>query len=117
MIEKILRSYEGSDLHAFYWTITRSWGYIELMISIGDGKEIRTVNLKFLVVPYKNVYNCILGRPFVAMVGVVASPFHLKLKYHNLQGELLTINADLKGEKSKLSGSPERPRRRHGFGY
>lgn len=39
-----------------------------------------------------------MGRPHGATLDVVASHFHLKLKYHNLQG-LVTINAYLEGEK------------------
>lgn len=32
------------------------------------------------------------------MLDVVASLVHLKLKYHNLHGELAIINIDLEGE-------------------
>lgn len=34
------------------------------------------------------------------MVDDATSPVHLKLKYHNLQGGYITINVNLKEEKS-----------------
>lgn len=72
---------------------------MELMVSISDGKEIRKINLQSLIVHCKSVYNYILGRPFAAMLDVVASLVHLELKYHNLQGEPTTINTNLEGTK------------------
>lgn len=41
------------------------------------------------------MHKCILGRPFVVVLDVVAFPVHLKLKYHNVHGESSTINVDL----------------------
>lgn len=40
-----------------------------------------------------------MGRPLAATLDIVALSVHLKLKYHNLQGESAIINADLEGEK------------------
>lgn len=91
--------YEGLDLQAFNGTANYPWGYVELMISLRNEEDIWTVNLKFSIVPYKSIYSCILGKPFDAMLDVVASLVHPKLKYHNLQGDSITINFDLKGEK------------------
>lgn len=54
---------EGSYLQAFNRMSIRSWGYIELAVSVGEGKDIQTINFQFLVVPYRSVYNCILGKP------------------------------------------------------
>lgn len=48
--------------------------------SIGVEKDIQVINFKFLVVLNMSVYNCILGRPFVAMLDVVGSLIRLKLK-------------------------------------
>lgn len=54
---------------------------------------------KFLVVNCRNVYICILGRPFAITFGIVASLVHLKLKYHNVYNEPITKNTDLFGKK------------------
>lgn len=107
---------EGSNLQAFNGTTTCPWGYVEMVISVDDRKDVRSVIFKFLIVSCKSIHNCILERLFVVMLDVVASPIHLKIKYHNLQRELVTINVDLEGEKRvyqdlhKISGG----RRGHG---
>lgn len=86
---------EGPDLQALIDTSTRPWIYIKLMIFVGEGKYVSNVNLKFLVVPCKNVYNYILIRPFAEALDMLASPVHLKLKFQNLYSELVTINVNL----------------------
>lgn len=57
------------------------------------------MNSQFLVIHCKSVYNYILGRPFAVALDVVASLVHLKLFFHNLHGEPITINLNLKGAK------------------
>lgn len=69
------------------------------MVSVGDGKDILTINSQFLIVPCRNVCNYILRRPFAATLDLVRLLMHLKLEYHNLQGEPTTINVNLKGAK------------------
>lgn len=59
-------------------------GYVEMMVSVGNRKEIQKVNSQFLVVPRRSVYKFILGRLFAATLDAIASPLHLKLKYHIL---------------------------------
>lgn len=58
-----------------------------------------SVNLQFLVTPYKIVNNYTLRRSFVVTLDVMASLVHLKLKFCNFPGEQFTINVDLEGEK------------------
>lgn len=77
--------------------ITRSWGYIELNIFIGEGRDVQIVSSRFLAVIFKNVYNCILGRPIAVSLDDLASLAHFKLKFHSLHGELVTVNVDLEG--------------------
>lgn len=48
----------------------------------------------------KSIYNCIFDKPFTLTLDVVALLVHLKLKFHNLHDEPLTINADLGWAKS-----------------
>lgn len=57
------------------------------------------INLQFLFLSCMSVYSFILGRSSVATSDIVASSVHLKLKYHNLQGEPTIINGDLKWGK------------------
>lgn len=54
---------------------------------------------KFLVVPWKSIYNLILKRPSTVELDIVASSVRLKLKLYNLHGEPVTINDDLEGAK------------------
>lgn len=37
----------------------------------------------------------IIGRPFLATLDVVASPIHLKMKYHNGYGKLVVVKVDM----------------------
>ena len=57
--------YEHSNLQAFNRTTNYPRGYMELIVSVGSGKDIQALNFEFLVVPCKSVYKYILGRPFV----------------------------------------------------
>lgn len=93
--KKNLWSYEGFDLQVFSNTMTRLWGYIKLMIYIGNKKNNKTVDLQFVVVPYKSIYNCILGSPFGETLDGVTCSIHLKLKFYNLYNEPITVNVDL----------------------
>lgn len=54
-----------------------------------------TIDMKFLVVPCKSVYNRILERPFAAILDVVASHVYFKIKYHNVHNEPMNICVDL----------------------
>lgn len=54
---------------------------------------------KFLVVPCKSIYKCILNRPFVLALDVLGSPIHLKFKFHNIHVKSITINSKLEGAK------------------
>lgn len=41
------------------------------------------------------LYKCILSWPFAVTLDALASPVHLKLKYHNVHDEVVTISVDL----------------------
>lgn len=47
------------------------------------------------MVPLRNVYNYILGRPFAGTLDTIAFLVHIKLKYHNVHKEIMTICDDL----------------------
>lgn len=58
---------------------------------------VRTAEVPFLVILDAFVYNCIFGRPTLATLDAMASTVHLKMKYHDKNGKVITIHADLGG--------------------
>ncbi|MCI23375.1 hypothetical protein A2U01_0044554, partial [Trifolium medium] len=87
--------YDGTDLQGFNGSTVRPWGLINLPVTF-ENKEIKnsmkTVEVQFLVIPCDSVYNCILGRPTLAALGAVPSTVHLKMKYHNDEDGVVTID-------------------------
>lgn len=65
------------------------------MISMVEGKYIKTVHSQLLVAPFKRVYNFIHGRPYASDLDTMASPIQLKIKLHNLHGEPIIVNVEL----------------------
>lgn len=94
---KELKPCEGGTLLAFNDSSTRPCGTIDLPVSFGEGKNKRILKVCFLVIPYKNIYNGLLGRSFLAALNEVASMVHLKMEYHNSLGELVVIATNLRG--------------------
>lgn len=63
ILEEDLSPYERMDLSGFNFSKTKPLGYLDLMVTYGaepQGKS-RTLKIRFLVLPYKLVYNCIIG--------------------------------------------------------
>ncbi|XP_058755072.1 uncharacterized protein LOC131628226 [Vicia villosa] len=77
-----LTPYVGSDLQGFNGTVTKPWGFVELIVSIGSAKTTRAVKVQFLVIDCPSIYQCILGRSTLAELIAVPSTVHLKLKYY-----------------------------------
>lgn len=94
---KDLKPCEGGTLLAFNDSSTRPCGTIDLPVSFGEGKNKRILKVCFLVIPYKNIYNGLLGRSFLAALNKVASMVHLKMEYHNSSYELVVIATNLRG--------------------
>lgn len=65
------------------------------MVNAGEGRDTLIIDSEFLMVSYKNVYNCILGTSFVETLDAVASPLYLKLKFLNVHDEIVRISFDL----------------------
>lgn len=74
--------YERRKLLTFNNSITRPTEIVKLPIYVEEGKDERTLNACFLVIPCRRVYNYILGRSFLTMLDVMAYVVHLKMKYH-----------------------------------
>jgi hypothetical protein len=95
-----LRPYEGTDLQGFNGSTISPWGLIDLPVAFENKNHKdskKTIEVQFLIIPCKSVYNCILGRPTLTALGAVFSIVHLKMKYHNAKNEVLTIEADMTG--------------------
>lgn len=69
------------------------------MVTLSEGRDTTAINLQFLVVPCKNIYNCIIDIPFTVTLDAMASLPHLKLKYHSIHEKSITICAKLSREK------------------
>ncbi|GAU40562.1 hypothetical protein TSUD_35790 [Trifolium subterraneum] len=91
--------YVGSDLQGFNGSTTKPWGYVDLIVTFGENKAMKSVKVKFLVVDCPSLYNCIIGRPTLAELFAVSSTIHLKLKYYTKDGQVATINGDIKAAR------------------
>lgn len=67
-----------------------------MMVNLEEVRYTRKVQLKFLVVPCRNINNCIFVMSFTATLNTIAFPINLKV-YHNVHDEPVTICDDLSG--------------------
>lgn len=65
------------------------------MVTLKERGNIRVVNLQFIVVTYLSAYNLIMGRPINVTLDAIDFPIHIKLKYHNVHDEPMTIGVGL----------------------
>ncbi|GAU51226.1 hypothetical protein TSUD_136230 [Trifolium subterraneum] len=99
LTEENLVPYVGSDLQGFNGSTTKPWGYVDLIVTFGENKTMKSVKVKFLVVDCPSLYNCIIGRPTLAELFAVSSTIYLKLKYYTKDGQVATINGDIKAAR------------------
>ncbi|GAU40231.1 hypothetical protein TSUD_270310 [Trifolium subterraneum] len=99
LTEENLVPYVGSDLQGFNGSTTKPWGYVDLIVTFGENKAMKSVKVKFLVVDFPSLYNCIIGRPTLAELFAVSSTIHLKLKYYTKDGQVATINGDIEAAR------------------
>lgn len=92
-----MTSYNNTVSQGFNKHITCPYGYVEFKFSFGEGDNKCSVESLFMVILCKSIYNCILGRPTIASLYVVTSTVHLKMRYHNNKGEVITIHGELGG--------------------
>lgn len=72
--------YAGMGLHGFNDSVTHPCDTKELSIFIGEGINKRTMNMCFMVIFCKSVYNYISERCFIASLDAIASIVHLIVK-------------------------------------
>ncbi|XP_058784255.1 uncharacterized protein LOC131659027 [Vicia villosa] len=100
-----LTPYVGSDLQGFNGIVTKPWGFVELIVSIGSAETARAVKVQFLVIDCPSKYQCILGRPTLAELIVVPSTVHLKLKYYTTKGQIATLHGDIEAARRCFEAS------------
>ncbi|GAU21867.1 hypothetical protein TSUD_33630 [Trifolium subterraneum] len=66
LTEENLVTYVGYDLQGFNGSKTKHWGYVDLVVTFGENKAMKSVKVKFLVVDCPSLYNCTIGRPTLA---------------------------------------------------
>ncbi|GAU45958.1 hypothetical protein TSUD_301670 [Trifolium subterraneum] len=98
--EENLVPYVGSDIQGFNESTTKPWGYVDLIVTFGENRAMKSVKIKFLVVDCPSLYNCIIGRPTLAELFAVSSTIHLKLKYYTKDGQKKKAETKLPGVNS-----------------
>lgn len=94
--ESHLTPYIGSDLQGFNDIVTKSWGFMKLIVYFDTTETTREVKVQFLVIDFPSIYQCILGRPTMAELIAVLSTVHLKMKYYTAKGQVATLHGDIK---------------------
>lgn len=69
------------------------------MVTLGEGRNTRTVDSQFMVVSCRSTYKCIVGIPLATTLDMVVSLVYLIMKYHNVYDESIVINVVLSMEK------------------
>ena len=99
LTEKNLSPYVGSELYDFNSSSTQPWGYVQLLVTFGEGEAKKTITVPFLVIKCPALYNCIIGRTRLAQLGAACLTAHLKLKYHVKDGIIASLSGDIEAAK------------------
>lgn len=128
LIRESLWTYEGLDLQAFKGMATCPSGYVKLMIFVGEGNDIQSVNSQFLVLSYRRIYNCILERPcshlgrcsFNGKPQAQVPQYSSRTNYHQCRSQESNNNLSRTPSKpmrrqsdGNQRGIPERPAQKH----
>ena len=73
LTESNLTPYVGTELYGFNRSSTKSWGYVERLVTFGEGNGTKTIKITFLVIDCTSLYNCIIGRTGLAQLGAACS--------------------------------------------
>jgi len=99
LTEKNLSPYVGGELYGFNGSSTQPWGYIQLLVTFGEGEAKKTITVPFMVIDCPSLYNCIIRRTGLAQLGAACSTSHMKLKYHAKDGIIASLNGDIEAAK------------------
>lgn len=64
-------------------------------MTIGERVCERTIILHFIIIQCNSFFRGILGRSFLERLDDVASLVHLKVTYHDAEGRLVSMNANV----------------------
>jgi len=67
-------------------------GYIDLHTTFGEGRQTKTIPIRYLVVEAHTSYNILLGRPSINALGAIVSTPHLAMKFPSSQGDIITVH-------------------------
>jgi len=71
-------------------------GYIELYTTFEEGKNTKTIKIRYLVIDANTFYNILLGRPSINRLMAIVSIPHLAMKFPSRTGDILTVHVDQK---------------------
>ena len=71
-------------------------GYIELSTTFSEGKNNKTIGIKYLVIDANTSYNILLGRSSINRLMAIVSTPHLVMKFASVSGDILTVHVDQK---------------------
>nr|KYP52865.1 hypothetical protein KK1_025251 [Cajanus cajan] len=86
-------------------------GYTDLETTFGQGAQMKTVVVRYLVVNAQSSYSILIGRPTLNKLGAVVSTSHLKVKYPLPNGTVGTLRVDQEVAR-KCYGDSLKARRR-----
>ncbi|XP_020235081.1 uncharacterized protein LOC109814952 [Cajanus cajan] len=69
-------------------------GYADLEMTFGQGAQMKTVVVRYLVANAQSSYSILIGRPTLNKLGAVVSISHLKVKYPLPNGTVGTLRVD-----------------------
>ncbi|GKB19150.1 reverse transcriptase domain-containing protein [Tanacetum coccineum] len=75
-----------TPLVGFFGEVSYPIGTINLSVTMGEPKRLRTIPMEFAIVKSHSPYNVILGRTGLRSLGVVASTIHSMIKFPTANG-------------------------------
>jgi len=87
-------------------------GYFEARTTFGEGSEVNTINIRYMVVNIPSSYNILLGRPTINKLGAVVSLVHMKMKYLMDRHRVGVIRVNQRSARKCYEGSLKNNKKR-----
>jgi len=84
-------------------------GYIDLHTTFGEGRQTKTIPIRYLVVDDHTSYNILLGRPSINTLWAIISTPHLTMKFPSPQGDIITVHDDQRAARECYMASLKLP--------
>jgi len=82
---------------------------VDLHTTFGEGRQTKTIPIRYPVVDAHTSYNMLLGRPSLNSLGAIVSIPHLALKFPSASGDILTIHDNQKAARECYLASLKLP--------